>query len=407
MYPLYPMDAIHEFGEPSVPELRPVRDLLSGYSYLEPTDIGYAKVTPCFENGKGIVGRSLDGPTFATSELTVLRPREGTDQRFLSYVLQSDSFRGPAIASMTGAGGLKRVSGSLMRDLLIPAPPLAAQRAIADYVDHETAEIDAFIADQEELLDLANERRRAQIARKVAGADTPTFTTTLETPWAPTMRTPYEAVNIRRAAAMRTGHTPSRAVAENWSGERNIPWFTLADVWQLRAGKKFMCETAEKITKLGLASSAAELLPAGTVVLSRTASVGFTGIMPSPMATSQDFWNWVCTDTLEPEYLWYQFRAMRPEFDRIKSGSTHKTIYQADAAALRIILPPLEDQRRIVADLQEQDKATLEIADDATDAIALAKERRTALITAATTGRIDVTQKRKPVAEQLEEGLFF
>ena len=127
--------------------------------------------------------------------------------------------------------------------------------------------------------------------------------------------------------------------------------------------------------------------------------------MPQPMATSQDFWNWVCTDDLDPEFLWYQFRAMRPEFDRIKSGSTHKTIYQADAAALRIVLPPIEEQRSIAATLNERDKITSAILEDATRAITLAKERRAALITAAVTGQIDVTAKRRPAAEQLEHDI--
>src|SRR5690625_1314478 len=146
-YPLLPMDSINEFTETGVPEVRPVGDLLNGYSYLEPTDVAYAKVTPCFENGKGLIGSVLDGPTFATTEITVLRPHNSVNQRFLGYLLQSSAFRHAAIASMTGAGGLKRVSETAMRDLRVPAPPLEEQRLIADYLDRETAEIDAFIAD--------------------------------------------------------------------------------------------------------------------------------------------------------------------------------------------------------------------------------------------------------------------
>lgn len=202
---------------------------------------------------------------------------------------------------------------------------------------------------------------------------------------------------------MRTGHTPSRQHNEYWEGAKEIPWFTLADVWQLRQGQKYLGGTVENISDAGLQNSAAELLPAGTVILSRTASVGFSGIMPRPMATSQDFWNWVCHHDLDPEYLWYQFRAMRPEFDRIKSGSTHKTIYQADAAALKIVHPPLVEQKAIVATLRKIDDVAARQVADATAAISLAKERRAALITAAVTGQIDVTQKHRPVAEQLEE----
>ncbi|RIL07827.1 MAG: hypothetical protein DCC71_01740 [Proteobacteria bacterium] len=152
---------------------------------------------------------------------------------------------------------------------------------------------------------------------------------------------------------MKTGHTPSRSEPEYWE-DCEIPWFTLADVWQLREGRVYLGETAEKISRLGLANSAAELLPAGTVVLSRTASVGFSGIMPAPMATSQDFWNWVPRSQILPEYLLYLFRAMTQVFQRLTMGSTHKTIYQPDAARLCICVPPPDEQRAIADFLDAQ-----------------------------------------------------
>jgi type I restriction enzyme S subunit len=152
---------------------------------------------------------------------------------------------------------------------------------------------------------------------------------------------------------MRTGHTPSRSEAEYWE-DCEIPWFTLADVWQLREGRVYLGETKEQISRAGLANSSAELLPAGTVVLSRTASVGFSGIMPISMATTQDFWNWIPRSNLLSEYLLYVFRAMTQVFERATMGSTHKTIYQPDAARLCISLPPLVEQRVIVAFLQGQ-----------------------------------------------------
>src|SRR5699024_7650903 len=106
---LLPLEAIQYFDKPLKGERRAIQQLLQGYTYIEPTDVAYATVTPSFENGKGVVGADLDGPTFASSELTVLRPGPLIDQIFLSYVIRSKQFRSPAIGSMTGAGGLKRV----------------------------------------------------------------------------------------------------------------------------------------------------------------------------------------------------------------------------------------------------------------------------------------------------------
>ncbi|WP_326547406.1 restriction endonuclease subunit S [Mycolicibacterium sp. ND9-15] len=165
--------------------------------------------------------------------------------------------------------------------------------------------------------------------------------------WTPTVPSHWDVANIRRFAQMKTGHTPSRSNPEYW-WDCSIPWFTLADVWQLRDGKRMYIESTEnQISQLGLANSAAELLPERTVVLSRTASVGFSGIMKRPMATSQDFWNWVCGPRLLPEFLVYVFRGMRAEFEALMIGSTHKTIYQHVAAAIRIPVPPIEEQQAI------------------------------------------------------------
>lgn len=186
--------------------------------------------------------------------------------------------------------------------------------------------------------------------------------------------------NIRRFATMKTGHTPSRSVPEYWE-DTTIPWFTLADVWQLRdGGQVFLGETANRISELGLANSAAELLPARTVVLSRTASVGFSGIMPEAMATSQDFWNWVCGPELVPEYLNYQFKAIAQDLRGLNMGSTHQTIYQKDAAGIEILVPPLDEQRAI-ADFLDRETAQIDrLIAEQQHLIELLRERRQAVI---------------------------
>ncbi len=186
----------------------------------------------------------------------------------------------------------------------------------------------------------------------------------------------WRRANIRRYASMKTGHTPSRSNPEYWENV-TIPWFTLADVWQLRDGRRtYVGDTASKISELGLANSAAELLPPGTVVLSRTASVGFSGIMPTAMATSQDFWNWVCGPDLLPEYLNYQFKAIAPELRALNMGSTHQTIYQRDAAGIEVLVPPVDVQRAI-ADYLDRETARIDtLIDEQQRLIELLLERR-------------------------------
>lgn len=164
-------------------------------------------------------------------------------------------------------------------------------------------------------------------------------------PWLADSRWP--TAPIRHVARLGSGHTPSRSKPEYWQG-CTIPWITLADVWQLRSGQtSVITETKEKISPLGEANSAAVRHPAGTVILSRTASVGFSAIMGRDMATSQDFATWSCGPKIDPRFLLHSLRGMAPDLKRIATGSTHKTIYMPDIEQLRVPLPPVEEQRHI------------------------------------------------------------
>jgi type I restriction enzyme S subunit len=100
-----------------------------------------------------------------------------------------------------------------------------------------------------------------------------------------------------------------------------------------------------------LANSAARLLPAGTVCVSRTASVGYVVVMAKPMATSQDFVNWVPTSAVISDWLRVVFTADRDALIRFGKGSVHKTIYFPEWLSASIALPPLAEQVRIVAEV--------------------------------------------------------
>lgn len=155
-------------------------------------------------------------------------------------------------------------------------------------------------------------------------------------------------VQIRKVADLGTGHTPSRSVPEYWvSEECTIPWLTLADVKQVRDGKTVITGTNEKISTAGVANSSAVVHPAGTVAFSRTASVGFSCILGTDMATSQDWVTWTCGPNLDPRYLLWVLRGEREQILGRTQGSTHKTIYMPDIEELTVPLPPTEEQRRI------------------------------------------------------------
>ena len=138
-------------------------------------------------------------------------------------------------------------------------------------------------------------------------------------------------------------------------------------------------------------NSAARLLPANTVILSRTASVGFPAILSIPMATTQDFVGWICSNRVRPKYLYYVLRAMKAEFRRLMMGSTHQTIYMPDIRSFRTPLPPILEQNQIVSELDENTSRFQSAAAKIKLSIDRLREFRSALITAAVTGQIDVS----------------
>jgi len=151
-------------------------------------------------------------------------------------------------------------------------------------------------------------------------------------------------VPLRRIARQETGHTPSRKHPEYWGGD--IPWIGIRDAADHHGG--IINDTAQHPTQLGIDNSSARVLPADTICLSRTASVGYIVRMGRPMATSQDFVTWTCSEALDPDYLLYALLAEGDEIRRFGKGSTHTTIYFPEVRALHICLAPLEEQREIV-----------------------------------------------------------
>jgi len=153
----------------------------------------------------------------------------------------------------------------------------------------------------------------------------------------------WEWTLLTDVARLETGHTPSRRHPEYWGGA--VPWIGIRDATGNHG--RVLYETNEETNDLGIANSSARVLPAGTVCLSRTASVGYVVVMGRPMATSQDFVNWVCSERIDSHFLKYALLAERRAFLRFASGTTHQTIYFPEVKAFHICLPPIDEQRRI------------------------------------------------------------
>lgn len=166
-----PMEAIGEEGTLSLEKTKPLSEVETGYTYFREGDVTVAKITPCFENGKGAVMKGLhNGFGFGTTELIVARPIEGkVIANFLYRLFSSSHFRKNAEGSMYGAGGQKRVPDDFIREFQTGLPPINEQIEIAEFLDSETLKFESLIKEATSVINLLNERRSALITAAVTG----------------------------------------------------------------------------------------------------------------------------------------------------------------------------------------------------------------------------------------------
>jgi type I restriction enzyme S subunit len=170
LVPFFPMESIGEDGRLSLDYERPYEDVARAYTYFRNGDVIIAKVTPCFENGKGALIQGLkSGFGFGTTELAVLRPKENLDSKYLYYISISQEIRSGGVAYMTGAGGLKRVPDIFYGNLDWPLPPLSEQIQIVNYLDAELGKNEQLRVKAAELIELLKEYRCSLISEAVIG----------------------------------------------------------------------------------------------------------------------------------------------------------------------------------------------------------------------------------------------
>ncbi|MBV1919728.1 MAG: restriction endonuclease subunit S, partial [Pseudomonadales bacterium] len=153
----------------------------------------------------------------------------------------------------------------------------------------------------------------------------------------------WEWVKLTDVARLESGHTPSRKYPEYWGGD--IPWIGIKDATSNHGYA--IDDTFQHVTQEGIDNSSARILPANTVCLSRTASVGYVIVINKPMATSQDFVNWVCSEKIDYRYLASVLFAENSSYSLFSRGTTHQTIYFPEAKAFHLLLPSIETQTKI------------------------------------------------------------
>lgn len=355
----------------------------SSYSAFENGDIVLAKVTPCFENGNVAIANDLvGGKGFGSSELFVIRST-GAESQFLFYYFQSSTFKQDGEASMTGAGGLKRVSTDVLRQHHLPFPTRDVQRLVASYLDCETARIDGLIAEKERMLELLEEKRAALISRVVTrGLD----------PNAP----------LKPSGQGWLGEIPA-----HWSEPRAKGLFREVDrrtetgeetLLSLRMGKGLVPhnDVSEKLLEASDVTGFKKIEPSQMVINRMRAASGLIAVATEPGLVSPDYAVFDVVDqALCVEYFLELFKTsllqavFRSSSKGLGTGEQGFLRLYTDAfLSLHFPYPPIAEQRIIVSFIKHERSEMLNMESLLQRSIDLAKERRAALITAAVTGQI-------------------
>jgi type I restriction enzyme S subunit len=330
-------------------------------------------------------------PGAGSGELLVLRPGPQVLSRFLLYITLTQPFIDWAVATSYGVK-MPRTSWDAIGAFEIDLPAPADQRRIVELLDIETARVDALMSELMTTARLSAERVFAGQVRLVTGRSASSGLRGSGVEWLGAIPDHWSIVPLKSVARMESGHTPSRSRPELWE-DCSIPWISLNDVGSM-GREEFISSTTNLISEAGIAESSARILPAGTVVLSRDATIGRASIMALPMATSQHFGAWVCGEQLRPRYLWLLFASvMQSHFDTLTEGSTIRTIGMPELRSFKIPLPTLAEQDAIVEAATRLRKTTMRLQGELGGQLSYLREHRQALITAAVTGGMDAVRK--------------
>jgi len=403
-----PMDAVGEYGGIRLSEEKELGEIGSGYTYFRDDDVVVAKITPCFENGKGALAKGLSNKTaFGTTELHVMRAdREQLEPEFLFYLTTSDLFRKFGESEMYGAGGQKRVPESFIKDFRVGFPSIGEQQTIARFLDFKTAQIDALIAKKKSLLDKLAEKRTALISHAVTkGLDSSVPMKDSGVAWLGDIPAHWEAKRTKFTVSyIGSGKTPK--------GGSEV--YVQEGIMILRSqnvhDKGLRLDDVAYITDEADSAQAASRVLAGDVLLNITgASIGRTSIVPTPFPQANVNQH-VCIlrpvrDLVTPEYLYLLLcsRQAKDQISSLENGTCREGLNFTQVGGLLFAFPPIQEQVAIVLTLAAKVKAIDRQSGKVLSVIERLVEYRSAVITNAVTGKIDVRDFQIPQPAEVQE----
>lgn len=310
--------------------------------------------------------------------------------RYAWYAMRSRFVREQIDLLSTTSTGLANLTRSALDNLAFPIPDMSVQLAVVDFLDRETGEIDAFIRDQEDLIGLLQERRAATICHAVTkGLNLSTPLKESGSNWIGLTPRHWTVTPLKHVATFEAGGTPSSDNPVNWSEHGGTPWLTISDMHNAERG----LPPKRHLSALGLMSGRLHVSPSPAVLFAMYASVGEVAAIPAGYTWNQALLGIIPRQSeMRVEFLAASLRSLKSALPAFYRSNTQDNVNAEQVGNLLIPVPPLEEQETIAKELRDA-TGDLDLAlADAREAVRLSKERRSALISAAVTGEIDVRE---------------
>ncbi|BEN28639.1 restriction endonuclease subunit S [Serratia marcescens] len=344
---------------------------------------------------------NYDGVTSPDYRVFSVRDIREFYSRYYLYLLQ-DGYKQRRFFHL-GQGsahlGRWRLPTEAFNEIQYPCPSLEEQLQIATFLDHETAKIDNLIDKQQQLIELLKEKRQAVISHAVTkglNPDVPMKDSGVE--WLGKVPEHWSIKSYRYACLIyrgKFGHRP-----------RNDPSLYDGDYAFIQTGdvaraSKFIETYSQTLNEKGKAVS--QLFPSGTLMMAIAANIGDTAILGFEAYAPDSVVGFKPYQSLHLEFLRYSFMAALPALEQTSTQSTQANLNIDRIGAVKAVFPPLEEQLDIIDYLDDKLCLYDSIEENANQTIRLLQERRTALISAAVTGKIDVRDWAAPDMQDAEE----
>jgi type I restriction enzyme S subunit len=337
--------------------------------------------------GKTALFNSFERGIIASSCLKITPNKSKLTSRFLLSVIVSGSFQ-KNLVNESGGSTRDTINITPFGNLPIALPPLPEQTAIADFLDRETGKIDALVAEQRRLMELLKEKRQAVISHAVTrGLNPAAPLKDSGIDWLGPVPAHWEVMTLRRCTrCVQTGGTPS-SEPPSADLEEGVVWFTPGDFGDALR----LTTSTRKISHAVVRSGEVKIFPAKSVlVVSIGATLGKVGFTEEASSANQQINAVIPNERIDGYFLAYSLLVKAEVMRFLSNASTIGIMNQEKTKDIWLAVPPVEEQAVVTAFLDTELAKFDTLTAEALRAIDLLQERRTALISAAVTGQIDV-----------------